>query len=30
MIINTTTIVAGDTVGCTSLAATLPCGDGIS
>lgn len=30
MILNTTTIAAGDTVACTSFKATLPCGDGSS
>lgn len=30
MIMNTTTITAGDTVACTSFLITLPCGDGAS
>lgn len=30
MILNTTTITAGDTVACTSFLVTLPCGDGAS
>jgi len=30
MIMNTTTITAGDTVACPSFKATLPCGDGVS
>lgn len=30
MIINTTSITAGDTVACTSWLVTLPCGDGAS
>ncbi len=30
MILNTTTITAGDTVACTSFKITLPCGDGVS
>jgi hypothetical protein len=30
LIINTTTITAGDTVACTSFLVTLPCGDGVS
>ena len=30
LIMNTTTITAGDTVAITSLKATLPCGDGAS
>ncbi len=30
LILNTTTITAGDTVACTSFKVTLPCGDGTS
>lgn len=30
LILNTTTITAGDTVACSSFDATLPCGDGAS
>lgn len=30
LILNTTTITAGDTVACTAFVATLPCGDGAS
>lgn len=30
LIMNTTTITAGDTVACTSFKVTLPCGDGVS
>lgn len=30
MIMNTTTITAGDTVACTSFLVTLPCGDGVT
>lgn len=30
MVLNTTTITAGDTVACTSFKITLPCGDGTS
>lgn len=30
LILNTTTITAGDTVACTSFLVTLPCGDGAS
>lgn len=30
LIMNTTTITAGDTIACTSFKVTLPCGDGTS
>ncbi len=30
LILNTTTITAGDTIACTSFLMTLPCGDGVS
>lgn len=30
LIVNTTTITAGDTVSCSSFKITLPCGDGVS
>lgn len=30
LIMNTTTVTAGDTIACTSFKDTLPCGDGVS